>query len=750
MSSALERRFRSKKFETEHNLRRKQTEWYSFAVANNMIEFGAQNKAEKEKKINENFSHTLLAGGVLNVPIERQMELLLALSKDIANNYVPDFNEVSPPITRFYMDLDFKDKLEEGGLQLFYPRTITEMNNGNGTENFPAIVVEEQGLERKRYDNILVADCIAAKVVEYFPSVDPSSNFFHVHCMWRPSRFKYRENHFINANGKHVRETVVAERSFGFHLVWPNLHVTHAQALDIREGVIRALASKFFGKNSPNNRSRPGTNPWQEVVDVNIYLPLQTLRMVLSDKYETCKDCVSRNLRVHGTKMAPKKRKIDDSETKSTDLVALDDPLGDYRMHCPCHGSGKIPANSIYKYEATVSGDHKELTEAFRREFQRDVFQMLVQCSIRDPHRPDLVRNNCFAANDPIMVLPNDAPRYKGFKPSSKESLSSNEKNHENYKNKTQVPASSTKTYAGTKEDEELSLDSREFFAVQNLFINAASVTEQAKRAAGNNTQVLNFSVYEKVVVHRLRRCCLNGNYFYLVDVTDSGDRNDANFCFNINRVHTCVKNVFFKITPKSGIVQRCNCFSKNRQISCQNYQSPPCALPKDCADILFPTELLQKAVDANKASIVATTLRRSKSVLELSRDKIESEIEKPFVAIALEKSDAEAMRQFAVQNQIVGSDDGLMSSSQSPSDVVQDQKYQLLCKKNDIIELSSIEKEALMETKTPKLAHHVEAIVEKCKCAETKSATTRENSVATKLLDAFQDTFSVAYHNET
>ena len=749
MLKATERRFRCKKFDAEHNLRRKQTEWYSFAVANNMIEFGQQNKADKEKKINENFSHTLLAGGILNVPIERQMQLLLALSKDISNNYVPDFNEISPPITRLYMDLDFKDKLEQGGLQLFYPRTITEMNNGNGTENFPAIIVEEQGLERKRYDNILVADCIAAKVTEYFPMVDPSSNFFHVHCMWRPSRFKYRENNFINANGKHVRETVVAERSFGFHLVWPNLHVTHAQALDIREGVIRALASKFYSKNTPNNRSRPGTNAWQEVVDEKIYLPLQSLRMVLSDKYETCQDCVGRNLRIHGTKMAPKRRKIDESDAKSNDNnIAFEDPLNDFRSHCPCHGSGKIPVNSIYKYEATVSGDHKELTEGFKREFQRDVFQMLVQCSIRDPHRPDLVRNNCFAPSDPIMVLPSDAPRYKGFKPSPKDSLSSNEKKLEHYKKQIETPASSTKTYVGTKEDEELSIDSREFFAVQNLFINAASVTEQAKRETGAGVEVLNFSVYAKVIVHRLRRCCLNGNYYYLVDVTDSGDRNDANFCFNINRIHTCVKNVFFKITPKIGIVQRCNCFSTKRKISCQNYQSPPCSLPKDCYDILFPTELLQKAIDANQASIVATTLRRSKSVLELSRDKIESEIEKPFVAIALDKNDAETIRKFASQNQPT-TDDGTMCSSQSPYDIVMDQKYQLLYKKNDIIELSSIEKEAISETKAAENLHQVEAILEKCKRAETNSTQTCEKSVTTKLLDAFQDTFSVAYQNE-
>ena len=746
-----ERKFKREHYEAEHNLRRHETKWFQFVTSQNMIQFGSMKKENGDqtvKTVSPDFSHTLLAGGILNIPIERYKELLCAVSQDIKNNFVPDFNEIAPPITRLYMDLDFKDKLAPGGLQLYSERPVTEFENGTGTEMFPAIQVIEEGLERRCYDNILVADCIASKVTEYFPSVDKASKFFYVHCLWRPSRFKTEEINYVNANGKHVREVVISERSFGLHMVWPNLHVTLSQALDIREGVIRALAARFYNKNSANNRSQPGTNSWQEVVDENVYLPLASLRMVLSDKYETCKDCKTRNNRLFGSNVVPRKRKAD--EAAGAD--AIPDPMSDYRSHCPCHGSGKRPVNSIYSYRATVSGDHQEMTKGVAKSFEDSVYSMLLQCCIRDPNRPDLIRNNEFAPTDPVMVIPPDAPRYKGFKPSAADSFHKTEEKFEKFKTTT---TNSTRTYIGLKDTVEFSVDSREFTAVQNLFINADSVVQQAKRNAKSGTAILDLTVYKKIIVHRLRRCCLNGHYYYLVDVTDSGTNTDSKFCFNVKRVHNCEQNVYFKITEKNGIMQECNCFSTKNVISCQNFQSPPCALPKNCYNVLFSKELLQKGQDEQKANIVATSLRKSRSILEMSREKIDAEIEKPFLTVALDHADANTLKEFARKNAIepilIDEQTGIVSSSQSPLDPIEDvkdQKYAELCKGDYTVAIQEIEQVKVIEPSRPEITENVKTVVDKLKKIESKSARA-ERPIKNKLLEAFEETFSLAYQPE-
>jgi len=113
-------------FDEQRTVGRKQTRWYEFVKSNNMI-------LPKRDPSNSDFSHTLLSGGVLNVPVERHRHLLLCLAKDIQDGFLPDFNEIAPPISRLYMDLDFKDKIVDVGVAAVVVKFSSFVTVGNRT-----------------------------------------------------------------------------------------------------------------------------------------------------------------------------------------------------------------------------------------------------------------------------------------------------------------------------------------------------------------------------------------------------------------------------------------------------------------------------------------------------------------------------------------------------------------------------------------------------------------------------------------
>jgi len=621
---------------------RRHSRWFKYVTENGFIE-------RTRDASNVNFSHTLMSGGVLNIPIEKHCEALAELADDIDNGFLPDWNEIAAPINRLFIDLDFHARsTEENDVQLFSKRTVLQNknagNNGNGSENFPAIEITEEPLERRRLHNMMVASCIAKKVAEYFPQVGQGTDcFFHVHCMWRPSRFTYETRSFVNENGQHVREKRVVTRKFGMHLVWPKIYVTMEQALHLREGILRALARRFQVKTHPNNRNRDGLNSWESVVDENVYLPIASMRMVCCDKFDTCSECTERNLRLYGTKRPPK------PAANATKSGAEQQAYTSYNFHCRCRGSGRIACNSIYTYQGTMDAAGRELTNMYKTAFRDSTYVMLVNCTIRDPERIDLVRKRRFAQSDHTMQIPPLAPRYVGFVPSVDENVEEAQQRAAQHRKTSHQIAASTRIYAESDRHESLSVDTKEFMAIQNLFENCSGAVYDAlmrntdrptsgtgkrarKKWSASNEQnatlsrmldqqqmdgsqkrkrggtVLDLRVYDSASVVRVRRGSINNNYYYLIDVSDNGICQTANYCHNVQRVHTCEKNVYFKITKKTGIVQRCLCRGTVDRITpCKTFESAACPLPAAVQSILFSEELCQRQLSAhNKQLLIA------------------------------------------------------------------------------------------------------------------------------------------------
>ena len=189
---------------------------------------------------------------------------------------------------------------------------------------------------------------------------------------------------------------------------------------------------------------------------------------------------------------------------------------------------------------------------------------------------------------------------------------------------------------------ETLSVDSKEFIAVQNVFNNAETVQTNSK----HRVEQFNFARYAGICVDRIRRGELNGYIYYLVDVCDSGKTDSATFCHNAGRNHQCEKNVYFKISRKTGIVQRCCCWSQKtkRPVHCQKFSSVPCKLPDAANSILFDDSLFQQKAKMKQETDLMIGLGLSASAI----DKHRKDVERRFQLIEVSRDEEKLLQKYA------------------------------------------------------------------------------------------------------
>jgi len=153
-----------------------------------------------------------------------------------------------------------------------------------------------------------------------------------------------------------------------------------------------------------------------------------------------------------------------------------------------------------------------------------------------------------------------------------------------------------------------------------------------------------------------------------------------------------------------------------------------------------------------------------------MEKSKLNSLIEKPFRALAVDEADASILKQFAngmlptkaIQiGNAIDEQNALTSSSNSPFDPIETakiEKYDNLCEKVQnthafqLISLEDIEENKTGESKQSEsidldLLPKVEKVIEKLQRIETKQS--KDAVIAKKLFAAFYDTCSPAYHDE-
>lgn len=574
--------------ETNDVRRRATDRWFQFVTTHDML---------RQTVDDVDVTHRLSSGRhALCIPIERQREFLQHLAADLNDSRatqlpVLDLCEVvSPSIFRLFVKLQFCDDESTAAA------AAATRPSDDSSQQHRAVTAAIM-LERHRFDNLLVAVCIAKTVTAYFPNAESNDEFFHTHCLWRSSQFfpiananeeEEEEEEVVYRVGESVNTTRVSEvttnittrvtnrnntkRLFCMHMIWPHIFVTREQALTVRLGIIQALAQQFqvpAYQHDPNCRNIAGRNSWDAVVDRQVYFA--ALPMLGSTEYVDCEECLK------------------DSNTTASKKRKQSLPPS---IHCACRGIGRVPVNnSVYQYHATVNGV-AELTMLYREKFRSNTALLLEQCCIR----PDSILNG-FANDDIPMQLPQGAP------------YSSNE----------------NKNGAGQL----LTVDSKEYLVVQNLFLNAHSAARHGKKqgdsrlktsfsqiySSNTATSTANFlRRYQYASIVSLRRFVTRGGQrYYKVEIADNDVRCEegvANYCHNVGRRHNCDASVYFKITERNGIVQKCrckdDCCSASSTIACRMYESCACALPPSVQQSLFPPSTTTTNADAECVSMRA------------------------------------------------------------------------------------------------------------------------------------------------
>jgi uncharacterized membrane protein YgcG len=149
------------------------------------------------------------------------------------------FVETRTPVFRYFMDLDFKQPAE------LPPRSMEA-----------------------------AAFVVCRTLRRFWPGKAAGDAFFR--CVVSTTNYKLEP--------ARAGEEVASKVKSGVHLIWPEIYLNDAMALDIRESVIADLQETF------GPRAEPAMNSWQDVVDLTVYKG-SGLRMIGSCKTETCPAC---------------------------------------------------------------------------------------------------------------------------------------------------------------------------------------------------------------------------------------------------------------------------------------------------------------------------------------------------------------------------------------------------------------------------------------------------------------------------
>jgi len=149
------------------------------------------------------------------------------------------FVETRTPVFRYFMDLDFKQPAE------LPPRSMEA-----------------------------AAFVVCRTLRRFWPGKAAGDSFFR--CVVSTTNYKLEP--------ARAGEEVASKVKSGVHLIWPEIFLNDAMALDIRESVIADLQETF------GPRAEPAMNSWQDVVDLTVYKG-SGLRMIGSCKTETCPAC---------------------------------------------------------------------------------------------------------------------------------------------------------------------------------------------------------------------------------------------------------------------------------------------------------------------------------------------------------------------------------------------------------------------------------------------------------------------------
>jgi hypothetical protein len=408
-------------------------------------------------------THTGMDGGSFHIPVEPLNEefpldteaQFLKLYADIILQGEKLFitERYSKPIFRYFMDLDF---VQPDSLTAYKVEVITFVVNRvvkrfwttNTTDLFRLICCTTTWKQDK-CDKCLCS-CLQNKYSQPAPSC--------THC------------HGVGCTGKNklgkpcdkCKGVHPVRKKTGIHLIWPNLYVTDAICLDIRESII-AECMRTFGQ-----RSEPFNN-WYDVVDGSVYNQ-NGLRMIGSRKTEVCPACNRKD---------PKTCKL-----------------------CIKYGGfGRVDTGRPYGPLFVTDGHGKRDLEK-EKEYKNNYYQLILDTKIRSDRKEPTEG----------FTIPEDAPTYNTLSEKDKKRIDPSIKEGTKHKS----PTRHSKVLLDTPEAEQLQTW---FKSCPQPKYAELVISKIMKTSKAQNKYLVNVTGMNCTYCQNVGRCHKSNRIFFEVDV---------------------------------------------------------------------------------------------------------------------------------------------------------------------------------------------------------------------------------------
>lgn len=512
-------------------------------------------------------SHLKLNGGKYRIPDELNEEFLAAYSKDVdQQEHQHCFTEVATAVFPFFCDFDVLDPglslrdCEDDAVKAEIAGWCTAAIHCVSGVLDPSDVALEQG-------SILTNDG------------DEPLSLLQLGFSYR-NRLSPACSVTMSAPARTVTKYDVTGTKLGVHIIWPNLLINKADAQRLRNLIVVALYAEFPARN------------WDSIVDIAVYRPMASLRMLGSFKVRMCEACSTPAARAE--KKAEFKQRADvikilqlseaqssagavkkaalaaiaEKHARRVKLIAYVNQTKLAYACTSCQGVVRMPDTSagVYKLQAVVDGDARLLTELTDLAMI-DTLVAVHLCSVRRPV-------------DDSTAIDMNWPDHCPAAPTALIKRRSR---------------SASDDEIDSVQEEEVQLQLQRSVPDQNKFMKASCVLDNLKSATLFQSWLNEGAfgeAYESVQVAQMYRLIsraksdagkmADGSPTYIMVASLRGY--GSQYCSNVQRDHTS-NHVYFIIDGHGNVTQRCH--SSNP--GCDKVCGKPHQLPTQIYTYLFP-----------------------------------------------------------------------------------------------------------------------------------------------------------------
>lgn len=336
-------------------------------------------------------THLSLKGGMLTVPDERKHQFLFSMASLLdVSRYASQpgdkqnpvhYTEVLTDVFAFFLDFDIltapdsdpvTDELKMQWYKTLQNSFMAPLQPHNDELVSPECIVKSTDLAPFR-DELDATACIA-----------------------------------LTAPDRKVTKDGVEYIKSGIHLIWANVLVTRETAKLLRTLAVTAL------------REYHSNRDWEQIVDVSVYKPVSSLRMIGNYKAKVCSDCKTEEAKQLFATEAAGRKKVQALLKLSADMTSKkvfdfcyerikyllrsgaspDDTeikiLTQYRAACaalptcPCRGKYKLTDLEAGCYTTSCVLDaHGERMQDLEEALSNDIFMQLYMCSVQRLGNPE-------------------------------------------------------------------------------------------------------------------------------------------------------------------------------------------------------------------------------------------------------------------------------------------------------------------------------------------------------------------------